>query len=131
MTWLYVVVSAAPYVARARCDQFSPIISEKYLQAAQALSKARLLDAEHPELHVRAVEFRRTGIASRHFLFSTTYRFFFMMSLIIPPESSRTYRASIDRVPVVDYTGGDFTGNVQFAIFTEALVFRTGYFCCR
>jgi len=33
---------------------------KKYLQATQALNNARLLNADHPDLHVRTVEFRRT-----------------------------------------------------------------------
>ena len=33
----------------------------KYLQAAQALSRAKSLDADHPELHVRLIHFRKTG----------------------------------------------------------------------
>lgn len=33
---------------------------KKYLQAAKALMAARSLHAEHPELHIRAVEFRKT-----------------------------------------------------------------------
>ncbi len=33
----------------------------KYLQAAQALSRAKSLDAEHPEVHVRLVHLRKTG----------------------------------------------------------------------
>ena len=37
------------------------VIIEKYLQAVQALNEARSLDAEHPELHIRTVEFRKTG----------------------------------------------------------------------
>ena len=33
---------------------------EKYLQAVQALNRARGLSEEHPELHVRLVHFKKT-----------------------------------------------------------------------
>ena len=35
--------------------------TEKYLQAVQALAHVKALDAEHPELHIRLVHFRKTG----------------------------------------------------------------------
>lgn len=38
------------------------MISEKYLQAVQALNRAKALDAEYPQLHVRLVHFRTTGM---------------------------------------------------------------------
>ena len=34
---------------------------EKYLQAVQALNRARAIDENHPELHVRLVHFKKTG----------------------------------------------------------------------
>ena len=37
------------------------MISEKYLQAIKSLLKARSLDPENPELHVRTVDLRQRG----------------------------------------------------------------------
>jgi peptide alpha-N-acetyltransferase len=61
---------------------------EKYLQASKALALAAALDAEHPELHIRRVEFRQTGV-----LFSILPRFLFLTvprpevsSLAEPPQ---------------------------------------------
>jgi len=38
----------------------------KYLQAIRALNRATVLDADHPELHVRLVHFRKQRLWSRH-----------------------------------------------------------------
>jgi len=34
---------------------------EKLLQAAQALHRAKAIDPDHPELHVRIVDLKHTG----------------------------------------------------------------------
>lgn len=51
-------------------------VTEKYLQAVQALSKAKGLDGAHPELHVRVLHFRKTGkwCISPDGLFVTPFR---------------------------------------------------------
>lgn len=41
--------------------KFSFGTAEKYLQAAQALIKARECNAEYPELHIRIVHIHKTG----------------------------------------------------------------------
>lgn len=38
---------------------YSPL--EKFAQAAKAINFAHSLDAQHPDLHLRAVELRKTG----------------------------------------------------------------------
>jgi hypothetical protein len=37
------------------------MITEKYLQAVQALDHARRLSPEHPELHIRTIDLRQRG----------------------------------------------------------------------
>ena len=44
-------------------SRFADMLSEKYLQAVQALNRAKSLDAEHPQLHVRLVHLRTTGMS--------------------------------------------------------------------
>lgn len=41
---------------------FIVILAEKYLQAVQALNHAKALKPEDPELHIRIVEIRKTGM---------------------------------------------------------------------
>jgi hypothetical protein len=60
--WLYDEVSDE-YVILQHLQRLAPVL-EKYLQAARALVAARLLHAEHPELHIRTVEFRKTSPTS-------------------------------------------------------------------
>ena len=43
-------------------SRLANMITEKYLQAVQALNRAKTLDAEHPQLHVRLVHLRTTGM---------------------------------------------------------------------
>jgi hypothetical protein len=38
----------------------------KYLQAVRALNHAKVLDADHPELHVRCLHFQKQCLLSPH-----------------------------------------------------------------
>jgi len=41
-------------------------IPGKYLQAVRALNHAKVLDADHPELHVRTLHLRKLCLFSSH-----------------------------------------------------------------
>lgn len=58
--------------------------SGKYLQAARALKQANSLDADHPELHVRLVDFRKRGICS----LVSTFPWVFLTLRCVPLVSS-------------------------------------------
>lgn len=56
------------------------LAAEKYLQAVQALNRARALDETHPELHVRLIHFRKTSKSLLWMIRRQEYQYFRVVS---------------------------------------------------
>jgi len=103
---------------------------EKYLQAAKALNYAQSLDAEHPELHIRTIDFQKRSKVQNSFVFTCLY--LLLRSLCIASITSNPDWSTRDGVPYLAATRRVVSGCIQLTISsTTFFLCKSNFSCCK